>query len=487
MDSLVDRISKGESMELEFKSELPDEDIKWLKTVIAFANGSGGTLVIGVDDDGNTIGVPEDDIYTLCDRITQKISDLCYPQVMFETSAQDLDKGTVIILDVYPGANRPYYLKRLGINNGTFVRVASSSRQADEFTIADLRIQGSGTTFDVLQNHEIDISDENTELMCRELSQIGKRPVDYRVLKNCKVIRHVKDKDVATNAYALLSHDSPFAFTEFRCAVFKGTDGVEFIDQANYSCPIYEQIENAQKFVLRNIRLAGKVNGLVRNDTYELPVDAIRELIINAVQHRSYVDHTRPIYLAIFDDRLEITSPGGLPAMMTEDLMRQGRTFHRNPAISSIIRYVGISEGWGNGIRTVIKQCEEYGLPEPKIENSGIDVRVTVYRMPGNKSSGTGGTDSGTGGTDSGTGGTDSGTGGTDSGTGGTDSSLVHNVLLMISADPGIHIQDLCIGTGASRRSINRIISLLKKEGILERIGNTRSGQWVVKRPPEKS
>lgn len=186
MDSLVDRISKGESMELEFKSELPDEDIKWLKTVIAFANGSGGTLVIGVDDDGNTIGVPEDDIYTLCDRITQKISDLCYPQVMFETSAQDLDKGTVIILDVYPGANRPYYLKRLGINNGTFVRVASSSRQADEFTIADLRIQGSGTTFDVLQNHEIDISDENTELMCRELSQIGKRPVDYRVLKNCR-------------------------------------------------------------------------------------------------------------------------------------------------------------------------------------------------------------------------------------------------------------------------------------------------------------
>lgn len=109
----------------------------------------------------------------------------------------------------------------------------------------------------------------------------------------------------------MLLTENDFPQAKIQCAVFKGTTRSIFIDKKEYTGPIYRQIDEAYQFVLRNIKLGAKIKGLVRVDSYEILVDSIRELIINAVTHRSYLDEGC-VQIAIFDDRIEITSPGML-------------------------------------------------------------------------------------------------------------------------------------------------------------------------------
>lgn len=304
MTNLLERIQSGEGLDLEFKASLPEESVKWLKTVVAFANGRGGTLVIGVSDDREVLGISNPDPYSKCDDMVSVICNSCTPQIPVSTRVQTVGGKSLIVLDVFPGISRPYYIKDLGEENGTFIRVGATSRLADSLSLQDLRIQGAKTTFDTIENREVSVTPENTDSICSSLSRLGGKTVSSTDLENAQVIRSMDGHKVPTNAYALMMLDSPFKFTEFRCAVFSDSDGSAFLDHADYQCPIQNQLDLAHQFVLRNIRLIGKVEGLIRHDVYEIPEGVVRELILNAIQHRSYIDASRPIYLAIYNDRL---------------------------------------------------------------------------------------------------------------------------------------------------------------------------------------
>ena len=458
MTILGDRIKEGENKELEFKGILPQESIKWLKTIVAFANCSGGSLIVGIDDDRNVIGLPEDSVFTIADSIVNSVEDTCTPQISLSTSVKRVEDKLVIIVDVYPGNNRPYHIRDLGEENGTFVRIAGTTRHADESALRDLRLQGSKSTFDTLVNRDIQVTDERTSRICQSLSEEGGKQVTVRDLINSGIILELGGEYVATNAYALLCHDSPFRYTEVRCAAYKGTDELDFIDRSNYSCPIQDQIKGAFSFIQRNVRLNGKVDGLIRKDVYEVPMESVRELIVNAVQHRSYLDPTRASYIAIFEDRIEFTSPGGLPFALSVDQMKQGRSIHRNPAISKIFRAAGYCEGWANGIVSVFRDCKRYGLAEQIIENSGIDVKVTIFRPSYQHTEG-------------------------ESVQEWSDyalSDISKSILSTLLLDPGLTVADLSTVLNVSKRTIERQISQLKREGLLVRAGSTRRGQWVV-------
>lgn len=479
MFNLMDSISGGESRELEFKSELPSESTKWLKTIVAFANCSGGTLIIGVDDDRNIVGIPEDKAFILCDSIVSTVMSSCTPQISISPSVKRIDEKALVIVDVFPGNGRPYHISNLGIENGTFVRIGGTTRQADGFILKELHLQGSSRTFDTQINMDVQVTDERTKKICESLSELDRNAVTEKTLINSGIIAELDGRKLATNAYALLCDESPFRYTEIRCGSYKGTGGTEFIDRANYSCPIQDQIKNAYAFVKRNIRLGGRINGLYREDRYEIPLDAIRELIVNAIQHRSYIDPTRASYVAIYDDRIEITSPGGLPYSLNVDMMRQGRSAHRNPAISRVFRAAGYCEGWANGISFVFDECENYGLPQPLIENSGMDLRVTIYRPGFYK--GTIYLDSG--GIVGGNGGIvvnpETAKYGDSDALGEKNSDRMH-ILSALLDNPGMTVNDLVSSLGMPKRRVERYISDMKREGILMRTGSTRSGQWVV-------
>ena len=181
-----------------------------------------------------------------------------------------------------------------------------------------------------------------------------------------------------TNAFVLMT-ENDFPQARIQCAVFKGTTRSEFIDKREYDGPIYEQIEEAYQFVLRNIHYGATIRGLYRVDSYELPTDCIRELICNAVTHRSYLDEGN-IQVALFDDRLEITSPGMLFGGLTIEDIKEGRSKPRNRGIAYAFAAMKIIEKWGTGIPRIIKSCKEFGIREPEFIEMGMDIRVNLYR-----------------------------------------------------------------------------------------------------------
>ena len=141
-------------------------------------------------------------------------------------------------------------------------------------------------------------------------------------------------------------------------------------------------MESAYQYVLEKINMGMMIKGMYRQDVYELPTDSIRELIANAVAYRSYLEPGN-IQVALFDDRLEITSPGMLLNNVTIAKMMEGYSKPRNPAIARVFAYMKIIEKWGTGIPRLFEACEEYGLPKPERIDFDGDFRVNMYRKRG--------------------------------------------------------------------------------------------------------
>ena len=151
------------------------------------------------------------------------------------------------------------------------------------------------------------------------------------------------------------------------------------MDKRELEGPIYTQIEEAVDFVLRNIRLGATIDGLVRKERYELPPEAIREMIINAHCHRNLLDESC-IQVAIYDDRLEVTSPGGLYNGLTYEEVMNGHSKIRNKGIANIFSQMGLVEAWGSGIKRILNAAEEYGLPKPRFQEFDNMFRVELFR-----------------------------------------------------------------------------------------------------------
>ena len=380
-----DTLFSGESKNIEYKVTLPDKSEKYMKTIVAFANTQGGKLIVGIDDKTHEIvGVENEILFQVMDGIANAISDSCVPQIIPDIEPQTVDGKTVIVVSVEAGKNRPYYLKSKGKENGTYIRVAGTSRQAFPEKIRELEMEGARISWDELICVGYPVSDEATERLCqdiesfREKAGMTEHSVKKEQLINWKILKQSEGQIMATNAYALLTSDY-FPFSKTQCAVFKGTDRAVFLDKREFTGPIYAQIESAVDFVLRNIRLGARIDGLVRKEKYELPLEAIREMIINAHCHRNLLDESC-IQVAVYDDRLEVTSPGGLYNGLTYEEVMNGHSKIRNKAIANIFSQMGLVEAWGSGIKRIFNVAKEYGLLEPKFQEFDNMFRVELFR-----------------------------------------------------------------------------------------------------------
>lgn len=186
-----------------------------------------------------------------------------------------------------------------------------------------------------------------------------------------------------TYAWKLLTGDIDTLFPDafIQMAVFKGKTRAIFLDRKEAKGPIDQQIEEAMIFVKKHINLGSRIADVYREDIYELPMDSVRELISNAVCHRSYLS-PGSIQVAIYDDRLEVTSPGRLSPDLTIDQLIEGNSRVRNIAIGAAFQYMHIIEKWGSGIPRVFEDTRMYGLGEPEIKDFGTSFRVSMFRRP---------------------------------------------------------------------------------------------------------
>ena len=387
----MEEIVHGESKNVEFKETLPDKSEKYMKTIIAFANTQGGQLIVGVNDVTREVtGVDMDSVFKIMDRITNAVSDSCTPQIVPDITFQTIEGKTIVVVYVAPGANRPYYMKSRGKEGGTYIRVAGTSRQADADKIKELELEGARISWDELICVGYEVKENAIKKLCRDMNRYRNemqqrkgnaeklQQVTRAQLLNWNVIKKTEDGYLASNAFALLT-GKHFYYSRTQCAVFAGTDRGEFIDKKEYDGPLYGQIEEAYAFVLRNIRRSAKVEGLIRREGHELPPDAIREMIINAHCHRNFLGNSC-VQVALYDDRLEVTSPGGLCYGLTLEEAISGRSKQRNRIVAEVFNQMGLIEAWGTGLRNIRKAAKEYSLPEPQfIEMTGT-FRVNLFR-----------------------------------------------------------------------------------------------------------
>ena len=387
----IEEILAGESKNVEFKEDLPEKSIKYMKSVVAFANGTGGKIIFGIaDKTKEVIGFDKEDVFRKIDAIANAVSDSCEPAIIPDITLQTVDGKTIIVVEVSGGRQRPYYIKALGKEGGVYVRVAGTTRPADEYMIKELMFEGSNRYFDQALCTGLNVTDEDIDALCKAMKEqaiknahneeqkASVKDVGRQQLRSWGVLIERDGKDYPSNAYAILTGCGGLHVAT-QCGVFKGTTKEVFVDRREYTGPIWEQIEEAFQFVLRNIHLGATIVGIYRQDVYEIPPDAIRELIINAAVHRSYLDHGN-IQVAVYDNRLEITSPGKLPMGQTLERMKEGYSQIRNEALAYAFSYMNLIEHWGSGIPRIIGKVKAAGLREPEFIGGEVDLRINIYR-----------------------------------------------------------------------------------------------------------
>ena len=387
----LEEILAGESKNVEFKENLPEKSIKYMKSVVAFANGTGGKIIFGIaDKTREVVGFDKEDVFKKMDAIANAVSDSCEPAIIPDISLQTIDGKTVIVAEISEGRQRPYYIKALGREIGVYVRVAGTTRLADEYMVRELMFEGSNRYFDQALCSGLTITDEEIDVLCKAMKEqavknahtegqkASIKDVGRQQLRSWGILIERDGKDYPSNAYAILTGQGGLHVAT-QCGVFKGTTKAVFVDRREYTGPLWEQIEEAFQFVLRNIHLGATIVGIYRQDIYEIPPDAIRELIVNAMVHRSYLDHGM-IQVAVYDNRLEITSPGKLPMGQTLERMKEGYSKIRNEALAHAFSYMNLIEHWGSGIPRIIDKVKAAGLREPEFIGGEVDLRINIYR-----------------------------------------------------------------------------------------------------------
>jgi ATP-dependent DNA helicase RecG len=366
-----------ESKTLEFKSVPPRGD-QIARTCVAFANGVGGEILIGIEDEtGYVCGVEEDLVTDLLTRLPNSVYDSVSPPLLPHASLQNVQGKTVVRLHVFPGSRKPYFVSSLGPEKGVFVRAGASTRRAHPELLADLIREGRNTSFDE------EASGYSSDVLSADLLSgfFGGNYTTRQLLADKIAVRLPANPELieATWAGILLFSEHPEEYVseaQILCTRFQGTRGRDIIQSVNLCGPIPVLAAAAQRLLEEWLARDIKIRGFVREASSVIPEIAIRETIMNALIHRKYTI-PGPIKIALYEDRLEIFSPGAFPGLVSLKTLGDGTTVLRNPRITAITRKMKLVEKLGSGIRSVLEACDAAHLERPRYDEGPDFVKVT--------------------------------------------------------------------------------------------------------------
>ena len=381
--NLASLLKRPESKTLEFKRDL-SSPARVLRTVVAFANTAGGTVLIGVEDGTRHVRGVADPL-ALEERLANLLSDGIAPHLMPDIEVLPWRNTNVLAVQVYPSPSRPHHLKAAGAAAGVYVRVGSSNRRADDELVAELRRSSLGKSFD-----EQALPDLNSEAL------------DFRVASECFApLRKLKRSDLqtlrllvphqgrlvpSTGGMLLFGRDRALHFPDawMQAGRFAGTDKTSIVDSAMLNGALPKVVEAAVAFVGKHGLHGYNIGAVRRAHTHSLPPVALREAVINAVMHADYAQRGAPLRVSVFDDRVEIENPGLLAPGLTLEDLRRGVSKLRNRVIGRVFQELGLAEHWGSGIQRMSAACSDAGLPPPLLEEIGTRFRVTLGTKRGN-------------------------------------------------------------------------------------------------------
>lgn len=353
-----------ESELVELKSEVVGDICK---EVIAFANTKGGTLYIGVQNDGQVTGIENADKVTL--QINNMVRDSIKPDVtMFvHYETQEIGGKQIIAVTVQKGTDRPYYLGSKGLKpSGVYVRNGTSTDPATDTAIRKMIKETDGDCFEDMRSLEQNLTFETAT------AQFAKSNVSFDVSK-MQTLGLVSQDGIYSNVAMLLSDQCS---STIKAATFSGTDKSDFQDRREFSGSLFRQMEEMYAYLdLRN-RTKATFEGLYRNDIRDYPEEALRESLLNSLVHRDY-SFSASTLISVYDDRIEFVSVGGLPSGISLDDILLGLSVCRNPKLAAVFYRLKLIEAYGTGMPKILKAYDGSGL-EPRIEVTSNAFKITL-------------------------------------------------------------------------------------------------------------
>lgn len=330
-----------ENQEVELKREYTDE-IK--KSVIAFLNTNDGIIYVGINNDGEVVGV--DDTDDTMKKLSSSLKNSIRPDCtqFFNIKTVQMQGKDIVQINIVKGTHRPYYLSEKGMKpTGVFVRVGSSTQQAQEEKIRELVKRDD---FDVYED-KISYRQDLTFAYAQDV--FSEKQVDFSDTKK-QTLGLINNDGFYTNLALLLSDQCEHSI---KCAIFEGNTKEVFKDRKEFKGSLFKQISDVLDYLNVYNKTASVIGGKTRTDTREYPETAIREAVLNAVIHRDYA-YSGSVFISLYDDRLEIMSLGGLVDGLSKESIMKGLSQTRNKKLADVFYRLEYIEAYGTGIPRII-------------------------------------------------------------------------------------------------------------------------------------
>ncbi|MGH8191677.1 MAG: ATP-binding protein [Rhodanobacteraceae bacterium] len=378
-------LAQGEGENVEFKRSTGELKVG-MHTLCAFLNGSGGTVLFGIRPDGTAVG------QDLTDSTLREIAQATAhfePAVHLNIQRLKLESGREILA---VRADADFDKRPFTYDGRAYERITSTTRRMAQtrYEAALLSRVHEVRSWENQPDARLTLRDINRDEVFRIVNiaaSVGRLtgPVGNRLQDILDRLKLRRDGKILRAAVVLFGKEfmPDYPQCELRMARFKGTDKTEFMDQRQVRAPAFKLLEEGELFCQRHFPMPAKIvpGQLRRVEAPLIPIDAMREILVNALIHRDYSIAGGAISLAIFDDRVEVWSAGTFPAGITpEKLSRSHSSVQRNPIIADLFNRAGLIEKWGRGTNRVITMCREAGIPPPTFEEI-TGAAVVTFRV----------------------------------------------------------------------------------------------------------
>ncbi|WP_452223708.1 RNA-binding domain-containing protein [Lacinutrix chionoecetis] len=368
--------ASGEGYNAEFKVRLPKKIKEVTEEICAFANASGGTLLLGVDDDNVIQGCTIDNAKR--SAIQNSIREI-KPSLNCDIYAVDVDGKEVWVIEVPSGTQKPYAL-----SGAIYVRIGPNSQKVTEIEeMRDFFQQADRIYFDETPCPAFDIA---TGIHADNLNEFKAEAGLSSTVPNEQIFKNLKlqdQKNAFKNGAVLFFGKEPQQYIDtalIRCVAFDGKDKRYIVDDKKFTGPLYVQYKEAIQWLKNKLDVRYAIEGSTgpREEIWEIPQTAFKEAIVNALAHRDYYDRGATITIELFDDRVEIANPGGLvSAVSSKDFGK--RSHSRNPLVFGLFARMRMVEQIGSGIGRIKDLMKENDLQPPHFSFDGM-FTVTLTR-----------------------------------------------------------------------------------------------------------
>jgi ATP-dependent DNA helicase RecG len=375
---LKETIKKGEDFHTEFKETLPDKN-KIIKEIVGFANTDGGQLIFGVTDTGEIPGIENvDESMRVIDNLAYQ---QCEPPITVIQETINIQKKIVLIVNIPKGTQRPY--KTSG--GLYYIRSSNRCRQASREELLRMFQSGESIYFDETTVHRANFKDIDLDSFEEFLLNYMDIKANESEMRNYLKNLHLINGDNKPTAAGILffGKKPQFFFQSSRviCAYIKGKDLASApTDKKDMTGRIPNILEDTERFINLYLKEEHIINGFEPEIRREISPAAIREAVVNAISHKDYTV-SAPIRIIIFEDRLEIRTPGKLPNSVTIDSMKIGGShILRNPTIYNLLYKMGMVTDLGSGVRRIITLVRTHSKKEVLLQETDTEFILTIPR-----------------------------------------------------------------------------------------------------------